>query len=71
MRNTQTSCQLEMQTSCQLEVIKADAMVALQLPNAELLQQQAAAALDICIQHHLAAEDIARLWCSSRSLQQL
>jgi hypothetical protein len=47
------------------------AMLAVQLASAELQQQQAAAALDICIQHHLAAEDITRLWCSSRSLQQL
>jgi hypothetical protein len=46
------------------------AMVTLQLSSLEL-QQQAAATLDICIQHHLAAEDIARLWCSSRALQQL
>jgi hypothetical protein len=60
-----------MQTSCQLEGYTVHALVALQLPSAELRQQQAAAALDTCIQHHLAAEDIARLWCSSRSLQQL
>jgi hypothetical protein len=45
-------------------------MAATQLSRAELQhQQQAAAALDICIQHHLAAEDIARLWCSNRTLQ--
>jgi hypothetical protein len=37
----------------------------------EELQQQAAAALDICVQHHLAAEHTARLCCSSRALQQL
>jgi hypothetical protein len=27
--------------------------------------------LDICIQHYLAAEDVVRLWASSRALQQL
>jgi hypothetical protein len=46
-------------------------MGALQPSSVELQQQQAAAALDICIQHQLAAEDIVRLWCSSRALQQL
>jgi hypothetical protein len=42
-------------------------MAARQLSCAE----QAVAALDICIQHHLAAESIVRLWCSSKALQQL
>jgi hypothetical protein len=43
-------------------------------PSAEEQQEQQehlAAALDICIQHCLAAEDVARLWSSSRALQQL
>jgi hypothetical protein len=50
----------------------ASAMAALIPHCAELQQQQhTAAALDICIQHHLAAEDIVRLWCSSIMMQQL
>jgi hypothetical protein len=46
-------------------------MAALVLDCAELQQQHAAAALDICIQRHIAAEDTVRLWCSSRLMQQL
>jgi hypothetical protein len=41
---------------------------------AALQQDSAAAVLDICLQHaaqHMSAESIARLWCSSRALQQL
>ncbi|WIA15590.1 hypothetical protein OEZ85_002217 [Tetradesmus obliquus] len=34
-------------------------------------QDRVAAALDVCIQCHLAVEDIVRLWTSSRTLQQL
>jgi hypothetical protein len=57
-----------------LSSVELQQLGALQLSSEEQQQQQqqqAEAALDICITHHLAAEDIVRLWCSSRSLQQL
>uniref|UniRef100_A0A383W0H1 Uncharacterized protein n=1 Tax=Tetradesmus obliquus TaxID=3088 RepID=A0A383W0H1_TETOB len=47
-------------------------MAALHPTLAEEQQARAAAVLDICIQrHYLAAKDAARLWASSRALQQL
>jgi hypothetical protein len=48
-----------------------DISAALSAANSQEQQEQSTAALDICIQHHLAAEDVVRLWASSRVLQQL
>jgi hypothetical protein len=66
-----TCCAAGAVRDLQLSRAELQQLGALQLFSAELEQQQAEAALDICIKHHLAAEGIGRLWCSSRSLQQL
>jgi hypothetical protein len=43
----------------------------LRVASAEEQQEHATAALDICIQHYLVAEDVMQLCASSRALQQL